>query len=109
MANIDKIKQLAKEKGIKIKFICGQLGLSETYLSNVKNGRDHMTDERLSTIAKLLGTTTAYLNDETDEKRPLTDFTPNSVTVWDKNGIAVSRTLSPEQTEILISLLEQFK
>lgn len=66
MVNVDKIKNLAKEKGIKIKYICAQLGLSETYLSNVKNGKDRMTDERLEKIAEILNTTTAYLRDETD-------------------------------------------
>lgn len=72
MVNIDKIKLLAREKGIKIKFICSQLGLAETYLSNVKNGKDRMTDERLKIIADILDTTTAYLLDETDikEKAP---------------------------------------
>lgn len=64
---VDRIKLLAKEKGIKIKFICSQLGLAETYLSNVKNGKDRMTADRLRVIAKLLDTTPAYLSGETDD------------------------------------------
>lgn len=68
MVNIDRIKELAKEKGIKIKFICSQLGLAETYLSNVKNGKDRMTDERLQKIADILDTTVEYLTGESDEK-----------------------------------------
>ena len=66
-ANIDRIKSLAKERGIKIKYICSQLGLAETYLSNCKNGKDRMTDERLYKIAQLLGTTYEYLTDQTDD------------------------------------------
>lgn len=54
-AVIGRIKEIANEKGIKIKYICSQIGLSETYLSNVKNGKDRMTDERLSAIAEVLG------------------------------------------------------
>ena len=69
MVNIDRIKELAKEKGIKIKYICSQLGLAETYLSNVKNGKDRMTDERLQKIADILDTTVEYLTGETDEKK----------------------------------------
>ena len=68
MVNINKIKNLAKEKGLKIKYICDQLGLSDTYLSNVKNGKDRMTDERLAIIADILNTTPEYLRDETDQK-----------------------------------------
>ncbi len=63
---IDRIKLLAKDKGIKIKYICSQLGLSETYLANVRNGRDRMTSERLEKIAKILETTPEYLKGETD-------------------------------------------
>lgn len=70
MVNIDKIKTLAKSKGIKIKYICNQLGLSETYLSNCKNGKDRMTDERLFKIAKILNTTYDYLTDLTDDPDP---------------------------------------
>jgi transcriptional regulator with XRE-family HTH domain len=70
MCNIDKIKTLAREKGVKIKYICSQLGLAETYLSNVKNGKDRMTRERLERIAEILETTVAYLTDETDDPAP---------------------------------------
>lgn len=70
MVNIDRIKELAKERGIKIKYLCSKLGLAETYLSNVKNGKDRMTDERLAIIARELGTTVEYLRDETDVKTP---------------------------------------
>ena len=70
LVNIDRIKELAKERGIKIKYLCSKLGLAETYLSNVKNGKDRMTDERLAIIARELGTTVEYLRDETDVKTP---------------------------------------
>lgn len=67
--NIDKIKSLAKEQGVKIKFICcTKLGLSETYLSNVKNGKDRMTPDRLEIIADTLHTTVDYLTDQTEQK-----------------------------------------
>lgn len=108
MANINKIKQLAREKGIKIKFICAQLGLSETYLSNVKNGRDHMTDERLSAIANILGTTVEYLNDETEEKCRTTDFSPNSVILYGTTDKLIEKHLNPEQIELLRKIIELF-
>ena len=71
LVNIDKIKNLAKSQGIKIKYICSSLGLSETYLSNVKNGKDRMTPDRLAIIADLLHTTPEYLMDETDDPTPI--------------------------------------
>jgi transcriptional regulator with XRE-family HTH domain len=70
MCNIDRIKNLARQKGVKIKYICAQLGLAETYLSNVKNGKDRMTQDRLEQIADILGTTIEYLTDQTDDPSP---------------------------------------
>lgn len=69
--NIDKVKCTARAQGMKIKYICGELGLAETYLSNVKNGKDRMTDDRLYKIADILGTSYEYLTDQTDDPRPL--------------------------------------
>ena len=69
-SDIDRIKTLIKEKGIKQKHVCAQLGLSETYLSNIKNGKDRMTCERLKKIAEMLDTTTEYLTGHTDDPSP---------------------------------------
>lgn len=72
MANIDKIKSLAKSKGIKLSFICEQLGLTRTYLADVKNGKTSISDERLKVIADILETTPEYLKDETELKEKVT-------------------------------------
>ena len=74
--NIDRIKALIKKRGLKIKYVCAELGLAETYLSNVKNGKDRMTDERLYAIADVLGTTYEYLTNQTDDPKPKNKKTP---------------------------------
>jgi len=68
LVNVDKIKSLAKEQGIKLGFICSQLGLTESYFRSVKQGKNKISDERLSIIADILNTTPEYLRDETDQK-----------------------------------------
>ena len=75
MVNVNKIKSLAKDQGIKIKYICGQLSLAEGYLSNVQSGKTAMTEERLEKIADILHTTPEYLRDETDEPSAAPDPT----------------------------------
>lgn len=70
MANINKIKSLAKEQGLKIAFICKQLGLARTYFSDVERGKTKISDARLQVIADILHTSPAYLRDETDDKKP---------------------------------------
>ena len=70
MVNIDKIKSLAKERGIKLGYLTGQLGLTHTYFADVKkNGKD-IPDDRLGIIADILDTTCDYLRDKTDIKNP---------------------------------------
>ena len=75
LVNVNKIKSLAKDQGIKIKYICGQLSLAEGYLSNVQSGKTAMTEERLEKIADILHTTPEYLRDETDEPSAAPDPT----------------------------------
>ena len=62
---------IAKEKGIKIGFLCEQVGMKDTYLADVARGKNRMTDDRLAKIAEILGTSVAYLNDETDDPAPV--------------------------------------
>ena len=57
LCNIDKIKSLAKTKGIKLKYVCEKIGIRESYFGDIKAGKNKMTEERLRSIADLLGTT----------------------------------------------------
>lgn len=65
MVNVDKIKSLAKSKGIKYSYICEQLGLQKGYLNDVASGKTTMSDERIRKIAEILDTTYDYLTDQT--------------------------------------------
>ena len=69
--NVDKIKELAKERGIKLVYLIDKLGLtSRTYFNDVEKNQRDIPDERLAIIARELGTTVEYLRDETDVKTP---------------------------------------
>lgn len=104
--NIDKIKSLAREQGIKIKYICSQLGLCETYLSNVKNGKDRMTDERLYKIADILGTTYEYLTDQTEDPNPKTADIIASADSADEKVVLMLIARLPELSGDDIDILE---
>ncbi len=72
MVNINKIKELSKEQGLSLSFICGKIGVARVYFNDIQNSGRDIPDDRLSTIADLLNTTVAYLRDETDKKeKPL--------------------------------------
>lgn len=107
MCNIDKIKALAREKGVKIKYICSQLGLAETYLSNVKNGKDRMTQERLEQIAAILETTVAYLTDETDDPAPKEKEPVQALDEVEELVLQILRTMTVEEKLDLIEYLKR--
>ena len=107
MCNIDKIKTLAREKGVKIKYICSQLGLAETYLSNVKNGKDRMTQERLEQIAEILGTTVAYHTDETDDPAPKEKEPVQALDEVEAAVLEILRTMTVEEKLDLIEYLKR--
>lgn len=67
MVNISKIKSLIKLKGMTQVFVCNQLGVKGSYLSDVANGKNTMSEDRIRTIAEILGTTYEYLTDQTDD------------------------------------------
>lgn len=71
IVNIDKIKFLAKSQGIKLKFLCQNIGVAESYFGDVKSGKCKIPPDRLEKIAELLHTTPAYLMDETDDPAPI--------------------------------------
>lgn len=68
MVEINKIDELAKEKGIKSSFICSSLGKSESFLRQVRAERCKISENDLAIIADILDTTTDYLHGKTDKK-----------------------------------------
>ncbi len=90
MVNINKIKRLSKEKGIKQGFLCSQLGMTYAYLNDVAKGKSTMSEERIKKIADVLGTTYEYLTDQTEDPNPhpnkKTSEISNAEIIAGKNG-----------------------
>ena len=79
MSMVDRITNLAKEKGITQAFISGKLGVHRNWLSCVKRDNLKISDERLAIIAGVLGTTVAYLKGETDDPTPENKKSPSQI------------------------------
>ena len=73
MLNVTKVRQLAKENGLSISYLCRKLGLSTNYISDVEKGKSAITTERLTILAELLDTSVDYLTDKTDIKKAITN------------------------------------
>lgn len=108
MVNINRIKDLAKSKGISITYICEQFGAGRGYLNDVARGKNTMSDERIFKVAKILDTTYEYLTDMTDDPAP--DSAAKKAESPEERLIhtVIERVmqLPPEQVEILQGVFE---
>ena len=108
MVNINRIKDLAKSKGISITYICEQFGAGRGYLNDVARGKNTMSDERIFKVAKILDTTYEYLTDMTDDPAP--DSAAKKAESPEERLIhtVIERVmqLPPEQVEILQNVFE---
>ena len=68
MVNLDKIRKRTKELGWSMSFLCKQLGLSQSYFTDVKNKKTVISDERLYALAKILNCPVDYLLDNPPDK-----------------------------------------
>lgn len=107
MLELDRIKELAKEKGISLSFICSKLGLRRGYLKDVGLGKSTISENRLEIIADILDTTTDYLHGKTDKKeKPDVNV---ELSEKEKRIISIIRTLSPEDVNRLEAIAEDLR
>lgn len=104
MYKIDRVLQLAKEKGISQAYICGKLGLRRTYLADVRLGKDSIPDDRLAIIADILNTTPEYLKGETDKKEKPTSDSADGLSDYDARVLAWFHSLPPEKMRAILEI-----
>lgn len=74
MVNVNKIKELAKEKGLKLQAVCDKIGASRYRFYDWERGKSSPSESDLEALAVILGTTVDYLTDKTEQKnKPLTE------------------------------------
>lgn len=101
---VDRIKALAKEKGITLAFICSRLGVRRQYFSDVQAGKSSISEERLKIVADILDTTPEYLRGETDKKeKPDVNI---ELSEQEKHLIEIIRTLSPKDVNRLEAIAQ---
>ena len=71
--NFEKLKALAEENGVKMKYFCDQFGKQKSFMTDIKNKKNYLTEDQLIFIANHLNTTTEYLTDQTDQKEKPVD------------------------------------
>jgi len=109
--NIDRIKMIAKNQGISMKYLCDCIGKHRGFLSCVRNGSDRIDEEELAIIAEKINTTVAYLTCQTDDPEPPKEpeILPdrNTLRLLGRDGSRVERQLTDDQMQMLKALLLQ--
>ena len=81
MFNYDKLDTLIDESGKTKSFLCRQMGKPVYYLRDVLKQRTAIPLELQEILARELGVTVAYLNDEEQTKKPATEVTGEGLDV----------------------------
>ena len=68
--NYEKFESLRLSRGVTKTFIAQAIGRSATVCQDWKHQKSQPNDEQLAIVARILGTTPAYLRDETDDPDP---------------------------------------
>lgn len=70
MFNYEKFEALRVSRGITKTFIAQSIGRAATVCQDWKQQKSQPSDEQLAVVARILGTTPAYLRDETEDPDP---------------------------------------
>lgn len=100
----DRIRALAKEKGLSLSFICSKLGVAHVYFIDIdKSGRD-IPDDKLSVIADLLNTTPEYLKGKTDTKEKPAGESTDGLSDYDARLLDWFHSLPPEKRQAILEI-----
>lgn len=105
MVNVDKIKALAKDKGISVTYLCQQFGMGRGYLNDVAKAGGKMPEDRIRKIVESLETSYEYLTDQTDDPAPPTIILSSEEKTIVNHMVEVLREVNEEQRQILTNVL----
>lgn len=121
MVNINRIRNAAALKGIKLGKICELLGEKSNYLGKVERGLRKMDDNQVHMVADFLGTSYEYLTDQTDYVYQRTFQNGGTISIkatvhnpephfdYDRfNERRIARHLTPDYVEAQLNLPEDY-
>ena len=105
--NVDRIKKLAKQQGLTMKYFCDCFGKHRSYLTSIRNGNGHLDENEIQFIADKLNTTVEYLTGQTDDPaKPAEKEKPDAITDAEQAELdAMFLQLSPERQEWVLRMM----
>lgn len=108
MSSVTRIKELAKEKGVRMGYIYEKLGCSRSKFTNVETGLSSISDREYIILADILGTTIEYLKGETDQKERPSDATMDVAGSEDELKLRkILAKLDDDSLDLLLKIADQ--
>lgn len=106
LINMHKVKQLMKEKGLKVQFVCDKLGASRYKLYDWERGKSTPTESEIRKLAALLDTSAEYLTDRTDvsEQKGKLSASAESLPEIEREILDIYRSLSEEKKQAFMTV-----
>lgn len=101
---IERVRSLAKDRGISLTFICKKIGVASPYFLDLEKSNREIPDIKLKQIADVLFTTPEYLRGETDDPKPAA-VPEVPVALSAPQGYD---NLTDEQKELIQSLIDKY-
>ena len=102
MSIINRIREMSKQKGISLSFLCKQMNVNRVYFIDCEKTGRTIPDDKLSIIATTLNTSVEFLKGETEQKEnPLAQFSPEMVALVER-----IRKLSPDMAKKALEYID---
>ena len=111
----ERFEALRVSKGITKRFIARELGRSPSLCQDWKLRKSQPSDEQLQVVARILGTTPAYLRGETEDPSPLQDeeMTALLTSLREREDMRMlfklARDASPEDVRQAVKIIEALR
>ena len=106
MGTIDKIREVTKEKGWSMSYLCEQMGVARVFFNDIKKSNRPIPTDRLNQIATILDVSVDYLLGKTDIKKVPVESDKGDRSAMEQEFIELLRLMTPEQKKAVAAFMQ---
>jgi transcriptional regulator with XRE-family HTH domain len=105
LGTIDKIREVTKEKGWSMSYLCEQMGVARVFFNDIKRANRPIPSDRLNQIAAILDVSVDYLLGKTDKKKAPVESDKGDRSAMEQEFIELYHRLTPDQKKTVAALI----
>ena len=105
MSTIDKIRELTKERGWSMSYLCEKMGVTRVFFNDLKRAQRAVPIDRLNQIASILDVSVDYLLGKTDIKKAPVVSDKGDRSAMEQEFIELYHRLTPDQKKTVSALI----